>query len=151
MAIIRFHQPFTSPFSELDRIRREIDRLFNDMVGEAVPRDFSGVFPPVNVYEGRDHYLVTAELPGIDPSDLEITLAGNSLTLKGERRPADGGEKASYHRRERGSGTFRRVVSLPEKVDPNDVEATSRHGILYVKLAKAQEVKPRQIQVKTSE
>ncbi|MGQ9654013.1 MAG: Hsp20/alpha crystallin family protein [Thermodesulfobacteriota bacterium] len=151
MATIRFHPPFTSPFSELDRIRREIDRIFSDMAGEAVPRDFSGVFPPVNVYEGREHYLITAELPGIDPSDLEITLAGNSLTLKGERKPADGGEKASYHRRERGSGTFRRTVSLPDKVDPDHVEATSNHGVLYVKLAKAQEVRPRKIDVKTGE
>jgi HSP20 family protein len=150
MAIIRLHQPLGGPFAELDRIRREFDRLFDEFTSGFFPGERSGVFPPVNVYEGKEHYLLTAELPGVDPSDVEITVTEDSLTIRGERKPDDGGESANYHRRERGSGTFRRVITLPDKVNPDKVEATSRRGILYVRLPKAEEVKPRQIQIKSA-
>lgn len=151
MAIIRFGQPFSGAFSDIDRLRREVDRVFNEMVGTAASRDYSGVFPPVNIYESEDCYLLTAELPGIDPADMEIKVTDDSLTIKGQRKPDDYGEGASYHRRERDSGYFRRVLTLPDKVDPDKVEATNRHGILQVRLPKAEEIRPRQIQVKGSE
>ena len=117
-------------------------------LGGRVARDFAGVFPPVNVYEDKDNYLLTAELPGVKPEEVEITVTEDALTLKGERKRDDGGNGASYHRRERGSGYFRRIVSLPNKVDPEKVEASSHHGILHVTLPKAEHVKPRQIKVK---
>jgi HSP20 family protein len=151
MAIIRFGQPFSGAFSEIDRLRREVDRVFNEMVGTTASRDYSGVFPPVNIYESEDYYLLTAELLGIDPADMEIAVTGDSLTIKGQRKPDDYGESASYHRRERDSGYFRRVLTLPDKVDPDKVEATNRHGILQIRLPKAEEIRPRQIHVKGSE
>jgi HSP20 family protein len=148
MAIIRFNRPFGGAFSELDRIRGEVDRVFNEMSSGSLPRDYSGVYPPVNVYEGKDGYLLTAELAGVNPQDVEIMVTGDNVTMKGERKAEDGGKKASYHRRERGSGYFSRIVALPDRVDPTKVEASSRHGILYVTLPKAEEAKPRQIKIK---
>jgi len=138
-------------FSEMERIRNEIDRIFHQGLAGPSAREATGVFPPVNIYEDKDRYLLTAELPGVKPEDVEITATEESVTIKGERKPEDGGEKASYHRRERESGYFRRIVSLPDRVDPNKVEATSRNGILYLSLPKAEDVKPRQIKVKSSE
>jgi HSP20 family protein len=151
MALIRFNRPLGEAMSEIDRIRREIDRVFSEGAGSRLSQNFSGVFPPVNVYEGKDHYMLTAELPSVKAQDLEITATDDSVTLKGERQAGDGGKTASYHRRERGSGQFRRIVTLPDKVDSNLVEATTRHGILFVKLPKAEHVKPRHVQVKVSD
>lgn len=147
MALVRFHRPMSDLFGEMERIRNEIDRVFHEGLGGYSARESSGVFPPVNVYEDKDRYLLTSELPGVKPEDVEITVTEDSITIKGERKPDDGGNKANYHRRERESGFFRRVVSLPDRVDPNKVEATSRNGILYVSLPKAEDVRPRQIKV----
>jgi HSP20 family protein len=149
MAIIRFHQPYMRPFSDLERVRREFDRLFGEMSGGRLASDFTGVFPAVNVYGDQDHYVLTAELPGVNPSDVDMTVTAESLTIRGERPQLESGERANYHRRERESGHFRRVVTLPEKVDPNKVNARHENGILYVTLPKAQEVRPRQIEIKS--
>lgn len=149
--MIRLGRPMNEIFAEMDRLRSEIDRIFQEGLGGSLFRERSGVFPPVNVYEDKDRYMLTAELPGVRPEDVEITVTEESVTLRGQRKPEDGGEKANYHRRERESGSFRRVVSLPERIDPNKVEATSRHGVLYVTLPKAEDVKPRQIRVKSAE
>lgn len=147
MAVVRFHRPMSDLFAEMERIRNEIDRVFHEGFGGYPARETSGVFPPVNIYEDKDHYLLTSELPGVKPEDVDITVTEESITIKGERKPEDGGKKANYHRRERESGFFRRVVSLPERVDPNKVEATSRNGILYINLPKAEDVRPRKIKV----
>lgn len=147
MAILRFHRPMRDVFAEMDRIRNEIDRVFREGFGVYSERETVGVFPPVNIYEDKDRYLLTSELPGVKPEDVEITVTEDSITIKGERKPDDGGKKANYHRREREHGFFRRVLSLPDRVDPNKVEASSRHGILLISLPKAEDVKPRQIKV----
>lgn len=149
--MIRLGTPLNEIFAEMERLKNEMDRIFQEGFGTSLLRERAGVFPPVNVYEDKDRYLLTAELPGVRPEDLEITVTEESVTLRGQRRPEDGGEKANYHRRERESGSFRRVVSLPERIDPNKVEATSRHGVLYVTLPKAEDVKPRQIKVKSED
>ncbi len=151
MALIRFNKPMSDIFSEMERIRNEIDRIFQQGFPGPSGRDATGVFPPVNIYEDKDKYVLTAELPGVKPQDVEITATEDSVTIKGEKKLEDGGEKASYHRRERESGFFRRIVSLPDRVDPNKVEATSKNGILLLTLPKAEDVKPRQIKVKASE
>jgi HSP20 family protein len=134
----------------MDRIRREIDRIFSETFGRFFQRDYSGVFPPVNLYETPNHYILTAEMPGVALSDVEITATEDSVTIHGERKSEDGGERASYHRRERGSGRFRRIVTLPDRIDPDRVDATLKNGILTLKLAKAEEVKPKKIEVKAT-
>jgi HSP20 family protein len=90
---------------------------------------------------------VRAELPGVNPADLDITSKDQSLVLRGERKIPKEEENVNYHRRERESGFFRRVVRLPSPVDPNKVEAAYKDGILTITLAKPEEIKPRQIKV----
>jgi HSP20 family protein len=139
-----------SPFEELERMRRDMDRLFEDLTGGMFREPRAGVFPLVNVTEGSDNYYVRAELPGIKAEDLDISVTGNSLSIAGERRIRAEDEKANYHRREREAGKFNRVISLPAQVDTAKVEASCVDGILTVVLAKSEAAKPTQITVKTS-
>lgn len=139
-----------SPFEELERMRRDMDRLFQDLTEGIFREPRAGVFPLVNVTEGNDNYYVRAELPGIKAEDLDISVTGNSLSIAGERRIRAEDEKANYHRREREAGKFSRVVSLPVQVDPAKVEASCVDGILTVVLPKSEAAKPKQITVKTS-
>ena len=133
------------PRGGFDALRREMDGLF-DRFGtfSALAR---GVFPPVNLYENDDAYVLTAELPGIAPEELEVSLEGSTVTLRGERKPF-AEEGASVHRSERAVGTFRRAVDLPVAIDGEKVEAVHRGGVLTLRLPKAPEHRPRQISVK---
>lgn len=136
------------PFQELDRLQRQMDRLFQDISGwERFPRRV-GVYPLVNISEDPDHIYVRAELPGVTPEDLDITLKDHQLVLRGERKIPPEEKNVNYHRRERESGFFRRVLRLPAQVDPNKVEAACKDGVLTITLAKPEEIKPRQITVK---
>lgn len=139
-----------SPFEELERMRRDMDRLFQDLTEGIFREPRAGVFPLVNVTEGSDNYYVRAELPGIKAEDLDISVTGNSLSIAGDRRIRAEDEKANYHRREREAGKFSRVVSLPAQVDTAKVEASCVDGILTVVLPKSEAAKPKQISVKTS-
>jgi len=139
-----------SPFDELDRMRRDMDRLSEAFTGPSFREPLSGVFPLMNVTEDSDNYYVRAELPGITADDLNISITGNSLTVAGERSIPPENEKARYHRREREAGKFSRVVSLPSAVDTAKVEAHYADGVLTVMLPKAEAAKPKQISVKTS-
>ncbi len=136
------------PFQELDRLQRQMDHLFQNIAGrERQPRR-GGVYPLVNISEDADHLYVQAELPGVKPEDLDITLKDQHLVLRGERKIPAEENNVNYHRRERESGFFRRVLRLPAQVNPNKVEAACKDGVLTIALAKPEEVKPRQIEVK---
>jgi HSP20 family protein len=125
-------------------------RLFQNAFGLERSPWRVGVYPLVNISEDRDHIFVRAELPGIKAADLEITIQDNSLILRGQRQIPTEEKQVNYHRRERESGFFRRVVALPARVQADKVEATCKDGILTIKLAKPEEVKPRKIQVKVA-
>lgn len=148
MAIIRW-QTEPNPFRELDRLRADVDRLFNDFGSEWQPF-FSRAYPAVNISEDRENIYVRSELPGVKPEDLDVTVVEGRLMIRGVRKIAKEEERANYHRQEREGGTFRRVMALPERVDPSKVSAAMKNGVLTVTLAKAEEVKPRKISVKTS-
>ena len=133
-------------FRELDETRRDLERLFAVLHGQAdVPP--AGVFPPINVTEDTDALHVRAELPGVGIDDLEITIENGTVTLAGERKPVSTDEAPSYHRREREWGAFRRSFSLPTRVDSDKVQARYVDGILTVSLPKAAEARPKQIVV----
>ena len=134
-----------SAFTELDRIRRQMDRLFE---GLPYQRQTPGVFPLVNLTESADNFYIRAELPGIVSGDLEIQATTNSVSIGGERRIPAENKEAKYHRREREAGKFSRMVNLPNEIDPDKVEASLVNGILTVVVPKAQAAKPRQISVK---
>jgi HSP20 family protein len=136
------------PFQELDRIQQQMDSLFQSVAGrERYPRRV-GVYPLVNISEDPEHIYVRAELPGVNPEDLDITIKEQHLVIRGERKIPPEEKNVNYHRRERESGFFRRVLRLPSQVDPNKVEAACKDGVLTITLAKPEEVKPRQISVK---
>ncbi|MBW2312191.1 MAG: Hsp20/alpha crystallin family protein [Deltaproteobacteria bacterium] len=139
-----------SPFGELERMRREMDRLSESLTGSVFREPLAGVFPLMNVTEDPDSYYVRAELPGIKADELNISITGTSLTVAGERTIPAENEEARYHRREREAGKFSRVVSLPSQVDASKVEARCVDGVLTVVLPKAEVAKPKQIAVKTS-
>ena len=152
MAVVRWKPGLfgwhRDPFAEMDRLRREMDRVFGSVSARRGISHSAGVFPALNVSEDENSFYVRAELPGVVPEDIEITTKDNNLILKGERRIAAEGERVSYHRREREAGTFRRIISLPTQVDVSKVTAVCKNGVLTVTLPKTSEAKPRQIEVK---
>ncbi len=154
MIIKRFSEwptwDWRNPFDELERMRRELDRLSGGFAGSVFRLPTAGVFPLVNVTEDQNHYYVRAELPGVKTDELNISVAGETLTLSGERKLPEESEKASYHRREREAGSFSRVISLPTRLDADKVKAHAENGVLTVVLPKAESAKPRQIAVKSS-
>jgi len=139
-----------SPFGELERMRREMDRRSEALTGPLLREPLAGVFPLMNVTEDPDNYYVRAELPGIKADELNISITGSGLSVAGERTIPAENEKAGYHRREREAGKFSRVVGLPSEVDTSKVEARCVDGLLTVVLPKAEEAKPKQIAVKIS-
>jgi HSP20 family protein len=134
----------SNPWSN-DRLRREMDQFFG-RTGTA-PR--ARAFPPVNLYENAEGYVLTAELPGLAADQIEIHVEGNRVTLGGERR-VDHPDDASLHRSERTGGSFRRSVELPGEVDAEKAEASYRNGVLMLRIPKAERYQPRKIAVGSS-
>ncbi len=137
------------PFFDVAKTLEEMDRAF-DRIGRplglrSVPR---GTFPPINVYEQDEAVVVTAEVPGVKPDELELTVLGDSVALKGQRReePSNGDR---MYRQERAAGLFTRTVTLPASIDPDSVHAEYRDGILRVRMAKAEQAKARKIEIKS--
>ena len=145
---IIFREPGWNPLGELEQLQRRMDRLFQDAYGRQGRPWRVGVYPLVNISEDRDHILVRAELPGVQAAELEITLQDNNLILRGERKIPAEDKQVNYHRRERESGFFRRIIPLPGAVRSDKVEASCKDGILTIKMAKPEEIKPRKIEVK---
>lgn len=147
------------PLHELEALRREIDRAFDTFRSDEgvwpfsrmafLPGRAARAYPLVNVYEDTDAVYVSALAPGVDPKSLDVSVHGDTLTISGEKPGTNGDIKPdAYHRAERAAGRFTRTFSLPAEVDPDKVEATYRHGILSVKLPKAEQAKPKQIDIK---
>jgi HSP20 family protein len=143
-------EPLGNMFQQMQQLQNEMNRLFERWTGGHPAWHFGAApeFPPVNIWEDAETVHVSAELPGLDLKDLEIYVTGgNQLTIKGERKRTMP-EKAVFHRQERNFGAFTRVLTLPFAVNSENVEARLEHGVLLVKLAKHESVKPRKIFVK---
>lgn len=134
-------------FGQLERMRREMDALVSGPPGPMGIRSVtSGTYPAINVGAASDRVDVYLFAAGVDPRSLDISLQHNLLSVAGER-PSGAPAEAQFYRRERFAGDFRRVISLPEDVDPDRVDARYRDGVLHITVARREEVKPRQIQV----
>jgi len=124
-----------------------MSRLF-DAVGTDAFGDLGAtVFPPVNISQDSSNYYVRAEVPGLDPKELQISALGRRLTLSGRRELPKESEDASYHRKERAEGEFNRTVTLPAEFNADQVDAKYQAGILTCTLPKSDAAKPRQIVV----
>jgi HSP20 family protein len=139
-----------SPFNRLTSLRDEIDRLF-DLSG--LGRDvglFSGWTPSLDVYQDKDNVYVKAELPGMKKEEIDISLHDGMLTITGERKREEKAEGDDTFRSERFFGRFHRSVALPTAVDSGKVKASYKDGILTITLPKAEEAKPKHIEVNVS-
>jgi HSP20 family protein len=109
---------------------------------------FSAWSPAVDIAEHDDGYVVKVELPGVNKEDVKITIESNILTIRGEKKQEKETKKENYHRVERSYGTFQRSFTLPTTVKSDKIDATYNNGILNIALPKAEEAKPKQIEVK---
>jgi len=148
---IRAWVPSAEPFAQL---QREMNRLFDSVFGKhfASGRLRSAyVYPATNVRETADAYIVTCEVPGLAMDDLEVYVARDQLTLSGVREDGIPQEGATLHRRERDSGRFSRAINLPGPVQGDATEAALTHGVLTVRIPKAEEAKPKRVQVEVQQ
>jgi HSP20 family protein len=136
--------------SDMFNLRREMNRVFDSFFrGADEPSLLSGTWiPAVDVAEEDDAYVVKMELPGINKDDVKITLESNILTIQGEKKAESEVKQKNYHRSERSYGTFQRSFTLPSTVRNDKIDAVYKDGILIVSLPKAEEAKPKQIEVK---
>ena len=146
MAIFRWGMNF-DPFAGLRHVQRELEQLHASLFGES-RRVGGGTYPPVNVYDSAEEVLVQCEVPGIDRKDLDATITGETLTIKGTKRALPDEEKLSFIRRERGAGEFTRTIVLPDAVEAEKIEASLHDGIMTIRLPKAAAAQPRQIEIK---
>jgi len=147
MAVFRWGTHF-DPFAGLRQMQREMERLAWPWAGEG-RRVGGGAYPPVNVYESDDEVRVQCEVAGVQAEDLDVTITGETLTIKGVKHPLGDEEKVRFVRRERGSGQFTRTVVLPEAVNPDKIQASLSNGVMSIRLPKAAAAKPRQIEIST--
>jgi HSP20 family protein len=134
-----------NPWREMNRLRREVDQMTNGDWWTNLRR--TGAFPAVNALESKDGLLLTAELPGIDASQLEVHVDKDSVTIAG-KRAAQQPREESYVRRERWFEHFRRTIDLPFDVDSDKCEAVYEKGVLTLKLARSPEHEPKKLSIK---
>ena len=137
------------PFYDMSKTLDEMDRIFdavNRPLGlRSVPR---GTFPAINMYDEGESTVLVAEIPGVNPDALDLTVLGDTVTLKGKRED-EFKDTDRYYRKERVSGEFTRTLTLPDPVDPNSVKAKYRNGVLKVTLSKAEAAKAKKIKIKS--
>lgn len=147
----RWKEGRSVPENALTEFRKEVDDLFSQFFGNAgwLPGTSlsSGFTPAFDVSETDEDILVKAELPGVDPKDIEVDLSGTTLTVKGEKKEEQEEKTENVHRIERSFGCFSRSVTLPCEVKEDQVEANFKNGVLNLKLPKAESSKKRSIKI----
>jgi HSP20 family protein len=150
MKLVRFERPDLwnwSGFDQLTSLRDEINRLFESPLETNGVSGFNAWAPALDLYEDKDNLVLRAELPGMKKQDIEISLHDDVVTISGERKNEKKYEGAETSREERFFGRFTRSLKLPKSVNSGGVKASYKEGILTVTLPKAEEAKPRQIQI----
>ena len=145
------------PVNMLSRLQSEINDFFR--AGEdRLPSLFqdsssllssTGWTPRIDIKEDQNHYTVTADVPGVDPKDIQVTMANGMLTTKGERKEEKEENKKNYHRRECFTGSFERSFFLPDSADSNNIKAKGKNGVLTVEIARKETAKPQTIKIET--
>ncbi|MGC3991310.1 MAG: Hsp20/alpha crystallin family protein [Chthoniobacteraceae bacterium] len=139
-----------TPFGRLSNLRDQLDRLFDHSFPALTPETFGAWTPALDVYQDKENVSVQVELPGLKKEDIEISLHDGVLTISGERKTEANEQSGQTLRSERFVGQFQRRVSLPTPVAGDKVSATYKDGVLTVTLPKAEEAKPKQIEVTVS-
>ncbi len=133
------------PWRELKHVQEEMDRIVSGLKESSASE-----FPAVNVWTGEDDMIVRCEVPGVDPSKLDISVIGETLTLRGERPRETQHESHRIQRRERGYGHFTRTLRLPFQINSEAVDAKYEKGVLWITLPRAEEEKPKRIAVQAA-
>ena len=139
------------PFGEIVHLRHAMDSLFDESFPgpwRVVGWENGESLSPLDVYETDDELVVKAVLPGVKPEDVDVSITGDTLSIKGEFKAEEETKKRSYYRQERRYGSFHRAITLPTEVETDKAEAVFEHGVLTLTMPKAEAVKPRTIQVK---
>ena len=144
------------PWSLLDRLQRDLGGLglYDSLFADRTDADNSNIAtshwrPAVDISEEDDRFVIHADLPGVDPKEIEITMENGVLTLKGERKVENKEESKGYTRIERAHGTFYRRFSLPDTADADRIEAKGKNGVLEITLPKHEKKQPKRISVKS--
>lgn len=132
------------PWREIHRMQREMNRLFDNS-----SRQKRREYPAINLWTNADNAMVTAELPGYDKKDVDISLMGDVLRIHGSRKAPECKEEECFHRQERNYGMFDREIHLPFSINTNKVDAAFRNGILNITMPRAVENKPKKIDIQT--
>ncbi len=148
MALIKWSQP------------KEIERWFEEFLGEPLPtriwrrwpkwgklRELEEISPAVDMYDKKDEIVVKAEVPGIEKENINISVTDSTLTIKGETKKEEEVKEEDYYYSERSYGSFRRMLTLPVKVQGDKIKASFKNGVLEIHLPKAEEAKPKEIKV----
>ena len=135
------------PWSLLDQMRREMERAMDPHTAEGSSVATSDWVPAVDIKEDPDAFVIVADIPGVDPKDIEVHMENGMLTIKGEKETEKKEERGGYKRVERSCGSFYRRFGLPDTADPEKITAKSNNGVLEVRIAKQEQVQPRKISV----
>ena len=139
------------PFRELRGLQEEMNRVFNTNLNRGGNDLARGAWnPSVDIFENKDNIVLEAELPGMKPEDVHISIENNVLTIHGERRFVKKDEQDNFHRVERSYGSFTRSFTLPPTVSSENVDAVFDNGVLRLTMAKREEAKPRRIEIKAT-
>lgn len=138
------------PFGEVSSLRKEMDNLLNNFLGEtSFPRSFSQEWnPSVDVSETDDQLLIKAELPGLDAKDVNVSISGDILTVKGEKKKEEEKKDEHFHSTERFYGSFQRSFRLPANIKTDEVDATFKKGVLQLVLRKTEDSRKKEIEIK---
>src|SRR2546429_4826797 len=149
MTVLTRWDPFREFSTMQDRMNR-MNRLFRESYSPEGPEEAlttTSFAPPVDIYEDEHNITLKIEVPGIDEKDIDVRIENNTLTVHGERKFEKEEKEENYRRVEREYGSFTRSFTLPNSVDPENVQANYEKGVLKIKLAKKAEAKPKQIKV----
>ena len=144
MAITRYQ-----PWGMLDQLRREMDHMFDlqhngDNGSSVATSDWT---PAVDIKETKDAFVIEADIPGVDPKDIEVHMEDGVLSIRGEKQTEKTEEKEGYKRVERSRGSFYRRFSLPDTANADKINAKSKHGVLEITIPKQEKAHPRKIAV----
>jgi len=149
MALVKWQGREWDPFRELRALQRDIDNLFNaswEGLADKLSHEATWI-PSLDVSEDKDNIVIKADLPGVKQSDIDVSVADNLLTIKGERKQEQEVKDKKLHRVERFYGVFSRSLTLPEFVDTTKISATYNDGVLEIVMPKTEKAKIRQIKV----
>lgn len=150
MSLIKHRNPELDSWSPLSNLRDQFSRLFDVAFSGRQPESFGDWSPALDAFEDKDKYVVSVEVPGLNKQDLNVVVHDGVLTISGERKAEKESKEGTVHRTERYFGKFSRSVSLPSAVKADQVTAAYKDGVLTVEVPKADEAKPKSIEVKVA-